>query len=413
MLTVQHDSAELSFSHWRYCICTLTAQGRICIAANASCVITSLGGPWQRGREILVPREHWYPKRRGWLSSKLKVLSEPKHQESFSHLYLSSRLIWGFTGFSPFSWNEWFMAHFLTFDACLLVLLVNEQVARRVWEEGEGEKLNKDRDCIGCQENWPESLHSKNFSGTKAAGWEGLRNRVCCPCEQRQTRGHPPALSQQLPPRNLQRGVQRASPAARELGSAGSCCSLRGTAKPLCPAAAAQGSQGPTVPALEENLQGLIPLFLIRTGTHYHYYKTHELQDCYWLPQIATGHRHCRLCFNNGRIWVCFRLSYLRPRTNPINFPAAMEVEAVMAISPRRFRGAHSPAYMMWTFWAKPAVTKDSQGNANPPRSGVLEGTTMGIGSQIHFYLCWGCGCLTCSMCLMLWPCAFAKYFTK
>lgn len=62
------------------------------------------------------------------------------------------------------------MSHFLTFDASLLVLSVNEQVAGRVWEEGEGEKLNKDRDCIGCQENWPESLHSKNFPGTKAGG---------------------------------------------------------------------------------------------------------------------------------------------------------------------------------------------------------------------------------------------------
>lgn len=41
------------------------------------------------------------------------------------------------------------MAHFLTFDASLLVLSVNEQVARRVWEEGEGDKLNKDRDYIG------------------------------------------------------------------------------------------------------------------------------------------------------------------------------------------------------------------------------------------------------------------------
>lgn len=61
------------------------------------------------------------------------------------------------------------MAHFLTFDAFLLVVFVNEQVAGRVWEEGEGEKLNKDREHIGCQENWPECLHSKNFSGTKAA----------------------------------------------------------------------------------------------------------------------------------------------------------------------------------------------------------------------------------------------------
>jgi len=35
------------------------------------------------------------------------------------------------------------VAHFLTFDAFLLVLFVNEQVVGRVWEEAKGEKLNR------------------------------------------------------------------------------------------------------------------------------------------------------------------------------------------------------------------------------------------------------------------------------
>lgn len=38
-----------------------------------------------------------------------------------------------------------------------------------------------------------------------------------------------------------------------------------------------------------------------------------------------------------------------------------MAVEAVMAITPRSFCGAHSPAYMMWIFRPKPAATNDCQ----------------------------------------------------
>lgn len=58
---------------------------------------------------------------------------------------------------------------FLTFDASLFVLFVNEQVAGRVWEEGEGEKLKEGRKRIDCHENRPESIYSENFSETKPA----------------------------------------------------------------------------------------------------------------------------------------------------------------------------------------------------------------------------------------------------
>lgn len=144
---------------------------------------------------------------------------------------------------SPFFLKWMILAHFLTFDASLLVLSVNEQVAGRIWEEGEGEKLHKDRDCIGCQENWPESLHSKNLPGTKAAGWEGLRIGMCWPCEQPQTRGHPPAL----------RGVSRQRSPCKDctgpLLRVGSCCSVLGTARPPVSSCSSWGLAGTNSPS--------------------------------------------------------------------------------------------------------------------------------------------------------------------
>lgn len=38
-----------------------------------------------------------------------------------------------------------------------------------------------------------------------------------------------------------------------------------------------------------------------------------------------------------------------------------MAVEAVMAITPRSFCGAHSPTYMIWIFRPKPSATNDHQ----------------------------------------------------
>lgn len=125
---------------------------------------------------------------------KLKLMSEAKDQESFSQLYLSSRLMWGFTVFSTFRWNECFVAHRLTFDTPLLVLLVNEQVAGRVWEEGEGDKLNESGKCIGCHENGPESIYSEKFPGRKPAERELLSNHVWWLCEHTWAQGGPLSL---------------------------------------------------------------------------------------------------------------------------------------------------------------------------------------------------------------------------
>lgn len=75
------------------------------------------------------------------------------------------------------------MAHFLTFDAPLLVLFVDEQVAGRVWEERQGEKLNEGRKRVRCHENWPESIHPEDFSETRPAEQEELNIAVHWPSE--------------------------------------------------------------------------------------------------------------------------------------------------------------------------------------------------------------------------------------
>lgn len=137
--------------------------------------------------------------------------------------------------------------HFLTFDASLFVLFVNEQVAGRVWEEGEGEKLKEGGKCIDCHENRPESIYSENFSETKPAEREELSN--CWPREHTLTQGGPSALlrvSWLLAPRSLQhfsaqknenlngrwKGESRVLlPAARQLHSVATCCSVASAAR--------------------------------------------------------------------------------------------------------------------------------------------------------------------------------------
>lgn len=66
-LQVQHDSTgPLFLTQRRYCVSPLTVQGRNLHGWKYKpCVITSLRGPWQRVREILMPREHKYPNRSG------------------------------------------------------------------------------------------------------------------------------------------------------------------------------------------------------------------------------------------------------------------------------------------------------------------------------------------------------------
>lgn len=98
---------------------------------------------------------------------------------------------------------------------------------------------------------------------------------MCWPCEQPQTRGHPPALlgvSRQRSPRSLQQGVHRALARCWLLllsagHSKGTCVLLQQLRAPV-----------PTQ-ARKENLQGLIPVLLIQIGSHYHYYMIPELSD--------------------------------------------------------------------------------------------------------------------------------------
>lgn len=105
-----------------------------------------------------------------------KVLSCVKPRDgSRADLFPNSTSFPGSGGALLFCRSQSSVAHLLTSDACLLVLFVNEQVARRVWEEGDGEKLNEGRNCAGCHENRPEIIYAENLPETKPE----LSNHTC------------------------------------------------------------------------------------------------------------------------------------------------------------------------------------------------------------------------------------------
>lgn len=121
---------------------------------------------------------------------------------------------------------------------------------------------------------------------------------MCWPREHTQTQGDPSALlrvSQQLPPRSLQQGVQRVTACSTGVARCWLLLLSAGHSKATCillQQLRAHRDQQSQHKRCRKNLHELISLLLIQIGSHYNYYKIYELPAWYQLPQIAAaGHR--------------------------------------------------------------------------------------------------------------------------